>query len=463
MTADVLPPAMAAEIAEIIRSPEGYEADLLAKQARASGGDADAVLAAQLAGIAMNPVAYTRFDTRLGGLFASLSNLNLSAALDGRQVDEFVIGSGYHCATYCAIRHLRGKPKPWALETSKIPGGVFAVTRNPSFYLNSEDTGGMPGVPWADGEPNAPNWLPGAPVQCAQISGRELPDNTVPRFVIRAALMLHARVITGASAASVRVTGQRFSGTGQPAMRVTLGDGRSLLAGRVIDARGFGTERGAAGADGKTILTWAQAMRQADQDFAFGQMQRVAVLGDGKSALCAAEALLGIGPRMRRGGAGFPRVDLYAPKLPDTRGRWLGEMQSRYLRLASHLPAGIQFHDLTVIPEKGTPVALPGGGVLVNGRYYDHAVLCTGWDPPPDLIVQSGNPLIVQSGNPLPNFKAGGRSAARQCGEYYQVGPAAGLEFDEQDGQAGITANEEKRAAMFRLGPRTAMLAATLD
>jgi thioredoxin reductase len=397
----------------------------------------DDLLAATLAGIAMVPGAYRRFDEQMGNLFTNTAKLNYKP---GMTVQEVVIGGGFHAAVYAAVRHQAGYEKPYVLDPGQ-PGGAFAVTRNPSFLLNSESTAGLPGQPWEE-DANTLNWLPGAPVQPAAISGRELPDNTVMRFVIRATLAMHARTLRGTA---IRVT---QSGGVQV---VEMESGQTFYAGRVIDARGMGPSAPILPTpDGQRLLTWEQAMGQMDTDFPFAGMTKVAVLGGGKSALCAAEALLGIGPNAtwRSVADGIPQVDLYAQNLPLNRDGWLATVERRYARLASHLPAGyIAFHDLTVRSEFGQ-VAMVPGGVMVNGRFYTHAVVCAGHVRPQPL-----------STGVLFTFSLG-RTIARKYDEqeHYQVGPVAQLDWD--NGESRRT--DDNLVAMYRLAPRTAALAASL-
>lgn len=467
MTTEV-PPAVAAEIAAIADKPrEGARLRKLVARSRERGGSADDILAWSLAGIAGDPVAYRRFDEKLTELFRNRSNLNMPA--DGGYIGEMVIGSGYHAAVICALRSLQGYPKPFVFESSPEVGGALAVTANPSFFLNSEITGGPPGAPWDEGANNL-NWLPGGPVQASQVTGREIPDNTVMRFIIRAALIMHARVITRATVLSVS---PRSNGC----LRVSLSNGRTFLARRVFDARGMGVEK-KGGADGVRILTWSQAMLQMDRDWPFDGMRRVAVIGNGKSALCAVEAVLGIGPdvtlRSHAGGGVADRVDLYAPGLPSRRELWADGVPSRYIRLGSHLPTGLagnddddgdreelrgygQYHDLTVRQEQGFPLPVPGG-VMVNGRFYDCAITCTGHDRPPDLVIPAGAP------GPYEFFTAGGRKVASRVPglEYYRVGPCADLPWAPPDYASGITVNPDNRVAMHRLGPLTATLVSSL-
>lgn len=464
MLVDV-PPVIATEIGEIAEAPEGEQLRVLVARVRAAGlaqVSAEKILTAQLAGIAMNPVAYARFDQRQSSLFRNVSNLNMP--LPGTVVPEVFVGAGFHGAVYATARHLAGYDKPYVLDTGD-PGGAFAVSRMPSFYLNSENTGGPPGSPWDDGA-NQLNWLPGAPVQAAHISGRELTDNTVMRFVIRAALMMHARLITRTTVRSV--VPQSFG------LQVTINLSRVIRARRVIIAAGVGPEAASTVANGGTILTWSQAMAQMDKPFPFEGFKRVAVIGGGKSALCAAEALLGIGPdaTMRSAAGGMPgRVDLYSTGLPASRQDWFDNVQARYVRLGSHLPVRVEtdeddedrtteppgyglFHDLRIYPEKAaSPVVVPGG-VLVNGRFYDHAVMCNGHVRPPDLL----------DGLPYETVQAAGRTVACKArgAEVYKVGPYADLPWETADYANRITANPEQRVAMHRLAPLTAALAATL-
>jgi len=464
MPTDV-PPAVAQEIASIADQsvPEGARLRKLIARSRARGDGPDGRLAWSLAGIAAEPAAYRRFDDRLSELFRNQSNFCYPP--DGSFVPEVVIGSGFHAAVICGMRQDMGFPKPLVLEASTEVGGAMAVTRNPSFFLNSEVTAGLPGAPW-DQAANNLNWLPGGPVQASQITGREIPDNTVMRFIIRAALILHARVITRARVSSVR---PRTDGT----MNLNLANGRTITARRVFDARGMGSEKRGV-SPGSRILSWTQAMQQMDRDEPFEGMRRIAVIGDGKSALCAVEAAFGIGPdvtfRSHAGGGVAERVDLYAPGLPSQREFWGDAVPSRYLRIGSHLPTGVRddedgepkplrgnglYHDLTVRRGKGFATPAPGGA-LVNGRFYDCAIVCIGHDTPPDLVAG----LTF----PYDQFAAGGRVVATRPGtlEYYRVGPCADLPWDSADYAAGISVNKDNRVAMHRLGPLTATLISAL-
>jgi hypothetical protein len=442
-----VPPALLAEIAAIFTSDDGEAARYLVGKAETSGaGATDAErLAAKLAGIAMVPAAYRRFDKRLTEVWRNSSNLTYPP--DGF-ANEVIVGAGWYAAVIAALRHLGGHPKPIVIDPAE-PGGSFAVSQNPSFYLNSECTPGGPGAPWDRGL-NDLNWMPGAPVQAAQISGREIPDNTVPRFVVRAALALHARIIRSKVTAVQPVQGL---------LRVTLLNGRAFYARRVYDARGIGPETDTKACDGKTILSWSQAMSLADNPgVPFRGSQRIAVVGNGKSAYCAAETALGIGPPMGwRAAADFPvRVDLYAPGAPVTREKWLSNVQPRYSRLGSHLASEANpflAHDLYVIGEAGNAVPVPGG-VLVNGRLYDQVVMCTGHTAPSPLISDEGFDLI----------KRGGRYVARKVPgrQYYLVGPLSQIPWENPEVETGLSANPDNIVALNRYTPRVATLASQL-
>jgi hypothetical protein len=118
-------------------------------------------------------------------------------------------------------------------------------------------------------------------------------------------------------------------------------------------------------------------------------------------------------------------------------------------------PAGFgDYHDLFVFNERGTVVPVPDG-VLVNGRFYTHAVLCTGRQAMPDLM----SPGTIYN-----QFTAGGRYAATKADGYelYRVGPIADLPWAVPDYNARITTNPENRVSMHRLVPLTAALAGSL-
>jgi hypothetical protein len=103
---------------------------------------------------------------------------------------------------YAAVRVLCGYPKPLVLERDERAGGTFAMTARPTFYLNSRNRGGGAGL--AGDQKSSLNYLPGAPIQAANVSMMEYQTNTDMAFVIRLALAQFADVVTNAKG-SVRL------------------------------------------------------------------------------------------------------------------------------------------------------------------------------------------------------------------------------------------------------------------
>src|SRR5438270_13826392 len=143
---------------------------------------------------------------------------------------EVFIGSGFHAAAYATTRVLSGYPKPLVLERNQRVGGTFAMTSRPTFYLNSRNRSGTAGLAGDQGA--SLNYLPGAPIQAANVSMTEYQTNTEMALVIRLALAQYADVVTDADVLSVSRDGS--------SVEIDIADRGVLRAGRVIDARGLG-------------------------------------------------------------------------------------------------------------------------------------------------------------------------------------------------------------------------------
>jgi len=373
---------------------------------------------------------------------------------------EVIVGAGFHAAVYAATRVKAGKPKPVVVDMTDAAhiGGQFAVSKRGSWYLNSENRPGLPGFP-ADGD--ALNYLPGAMVQPADFDDGEFSTNAAMRYVIRATLAQYAEVVP-----LVKVNGIR--GTDVTSLRIKVDDAGgaegydSYYATRVIDARGCGIPKNLAECDGERILTFSQFMAMADETFPYRDMSRVAVIGDGNSAYCVAEALAGIGPArgmrtMRLDGA--PKVDMYSPRMPRFNESFRDGQRGRYLRLSSYLPSRGNpgaYNDMTVRNERAEATRA-GDMVFVNGRQYTHAVYCTGFEVPQLAPFTSDyNRQFV---------KRGGRDIAVKFGdsETYAVGPAADLPFSRIESDIDFASITDNKVAMFRLAGPTAQLAGSLS
>src|SRR5881394_1299691 len=186
-------------------------------------------LAAKLTGIALDPYGREYADQALDSWWSDEPRRQdtLSATGTSREV---VIGSGFHAAVYAATRVLTGYPRPLVLERGQRVGGTFAMTARPTFYLNSRNRPGSAGL--AGDQRASLNYLPGAPIQAANVSMTEYQTNTDLAFVIRLALAQFADVVTDANVASVVRDG--------PGVEIQIQGRDPLRAGRVIDARGLG-------------------------------------------------------------------------------------------------------------------------------------------------------------------------------------------------------------------------------
>ncbi len=255
-------------------------------------------VAAKLTGIALDPYGREFADQVLDAYWSD--EQRQQDALRSSSTDrEVIIGSGFHAAVYAAIRVRRGYPKPLVLERNERAGGTFAMTARPTFYLNSRNRAGSAGL--AGDQRASLNYLPGAPIQAANVSMVEYQTNTDMAFVIRLALAQFADVVTNAKVLSVS-----RDGTG---LEIEIDDRDPLLAGRVIDARGLGDPDNQDVANGTTILTFPQFMARMASMWPLRGVRRVAVVGGGDSAKCGVESFLGIAPQPFMAAAALDSVD----------------------------------------------------------------------------------------------------------------------------------------------------------
>ena len=405
-------------------------------------------LQAKLTGIALDPPGREFADEVLDDYWADQSRQQNT--LNSSSTDrEVIIGGGFHAAVYAATRVLSGYPKPLVLERNERAGGTFALTARPTFYLNSRNRAGNGGLAGDQGA--SLNYLPGAPIQAANVSMLEFQANTDMAFVIRLALAQFADVVTGATVLSVV-----RDGTG---VQIDI-DGRDPLpAGRVIDARGLGDPNNSDLANGTTILTFPQFMQRMAGMWPLRGVRRAAVVGGGDSAKCAVESFLGIAPQPFMAAAALDsvaRIDVYADNLPTTCEDWQQDIRGRYQAIGRYLrPDRLGLRRLTVISRRARPVALPGTA-LIDGRTYDLVVVCTGnqetaidgldFDSFDQYTIPDANVVARQHYN-LPAFR---------------VGPHARLPFTPQEREDGVADIAANAASMFRTANKTAALAATL-
>jgi hypothetical protein len=405
-------------------------------------------LQAKLTGIALDPPGREFADQVLDDYWADQPRQQNT--LNSSSTDrEVIIGGGFHAAVYAATRVLSGYPKPLVLERNERAGGTFAMTARPTFYLNSRNRAGSAGLAGDKGA--ALNYLPGAPIQAANVSMLEFQANTDMAFVIRLALAQFADVVTNATALSVV-----RDGTG---VQIEIADRDPLLAGRVIDARGLGDPTGQDIANATTILTFPPFMQRMASMWPLRGVRRAAVVGGGDSAKCAVESFLGIAPQPFMAAAALDsvdRIDLYSDDLPTTCEQWQQDIRGRYQAIGRYLrPDRLGLRRLTVVNRRARPVALPGVA-LIDGRTYDLVVVCTGnqesaidgldFDSFDHYTIPDANVVAQQHYN-LPAFR---------------VGPHARLPFTPQEREDGVADIPANAVSMFRTANKTAALAATL-
>jgi hypothetical protein len=404
-------------------------------------------LEATLTGIALDPYSRDHADQVLDAYWSDepRKQNTLESSSTGREV---IIGSGFHAAAYSAVRVLSGYPKPLVLERGERAGGSFAMTTRPTFYLNSRNRAGSAGL--AGDQRASLNYLPGAPIQAANVSMTEYQTNTDMAFVIRLTLAQYAHVVTHAKVVSVD-----GDGTG-----VEIGvEGREPLpAGRVIDARGLGDPDNQDIANGTTILTFPRFMQRMADLWPLRGVRRAAVIGGGDSAKCAVESFLGIAPQPYMAAAALDTVDLidwYTDELPTTCYDWQQDVRGRYQAIGRYLrPDRLGVRRLNVIGRRARPIPLPGAG-LIDGRTYDLVVLCT------------GNRETEIDGLNFGSFGDSISDADVVAREHYnlpafRIGPHARLPFTAQERADGVADIPANAVSMFRTATKTAALAATL-
>lgn len=433
--------------------------------------DFSSKLVMQLTGIAMVPGARELMNNELTSIFQNDFSDRLRLDLSSREV---LVGGGLQAAVYCASRVRRGFPKPVVLERSDAAhvGGAFAASLDNVFRLNSRTRPGLVGTPDQD---KALNYLPGGLLQPSMITSEEYIGNGDMAFLIRLMLAQYAIVYPDTEVTTI-CPAEPYEANGRlNALRVTVKSGSAfsnVFPGRVLDARGIGTERAAGAANGTTMLTFTQLMKRMGGNFPLRNMKQVAVIGGdfsngrGDSARCAIESMLGIAP-----GNSSPaeldyvqRVDWYVrnnstPVNAATCSDYRNSQRGRYIRIAQFLPGNeSQPTDrLRLIPARGYATPVSAQAVLVNDRTYDMAVLCTG-STLPDLNDED-NSLGYYS--ITADVNRGGTTLATQAAPYpsYRIGAAANIPFSESEVTSELSAIPANKVSMFRLVPRTAALA----
>lgn len=409
-------------------------------------------LSAQLTGIMLDPNSAALADSLLDEYWSEGRYSQLNRAYY-TPVREVIIGSGYHAAVYAATRVLAGFPRPLVIEANERVGGVFAFPR-PVFYLNSRTRKGSLGLS-GDSTANL-NYLPGAPIQSANLAVGEYQTNEDIARVIRLTLAQYARVVPGYEISRVRKgIGDVFT------IETNIGD--EFRAYRIIDARGLGEPKDVKLANGRDILTFPQFMAKMTDKWPLRGIERAAVIGGGDSARCAIEALLGIGPSPMMGSFidTVSRVDAYSPKLQSTFDDWCRAERGRYRPIGQFLkPDKFGNSRLNVFQERTLPVDLPRQDALVSSRSYNLVVLATGSEL--KNIPGIGENGLYLYGESLTGGQDNPVCRKEDTREMYRIGPAAKLSFTTQERRAGIDRIENNKVAMFRLAGKTAALAAKL-
>lgn len=415
------PPRRVRDLLTEIRNRRDMNEGVRAMKERS--GDFRSSLAATLTGVAIDRDARAHFDNGLDEMWEETTLPT--------QTEEIVIGSGLHAAVYCAVRVANGHPKPLVIEQNRV-GGIFAVSKGPTFYLNSRNRPGPLGTP---GREEALNVLPGAPIQPADLSGDEYQRNSDLAFAIRATLAMYGRV--------VKRTYSGYNSGGS----VTFADGTRIVAKRLIKATGLGAPLVTPRSERE--LTFPQFMARLDDPFPFRDMKRVAVIGAGDSGRTVIEALTGQGPSTRWSVASLDWVEKIDWLGIDVGGglinreNWEVCNRSRYKgigRLLGTRVNGRVDRAVTVVPGYNS--------VLLDGVAYDYVIWCNGFKS-----FSADDPMYIV------NDRIVARQNASNPRVYY-VGPAANLLLDNSDSPVTRSIGESKDA-IFRVD-RTASLAASL-
>lgn len=396
-------------------------------------------LAATLAGIAINPLARSYWNKQLDSIWSAPGKDKVKVA------GEIVIGAGIHAAIYATNRVAKGHPAPVVLEAGTV-GGSFAISNNPSFFLNSRNRPGPLGLPLSGA---ALNVLPGSPIQPADLSGTEFQRNSDLAFVTRTALAMHAQVHTRAQVTSIEDKGDDYL--------VKLENGQEWITKRVIIATGLGKPFDPFGVEDKRIIDFPTFMQRFDRPFPLRGLGRVAVIGAGDSGRTVIEALTGKGPSSQMSVAALDwvdQIDWYGVGPTQQCSSYAASQRSRYKAIAGLLPENAKKGRVT--PRANAELLSGGAGcVYVDERPYDHIILATGFTTAPNGIISSSR----YSSSPF--IPSGNRAVARGSTDLLVIGPAAQLAVTgtETRSTPAYTQAPENATALFRYADRTATLA----
>lgn len=452
----VAPKAMLKPFKEILADSQ-MNGHAMALMSRAS--EFSSPMAAMLAGVAMNSAAREHLLDAIASRMQPMRPYPTRGA-NIPVVEELVIGGGYHAAVYCAARVAAGFPCPSVVAINL--GGVFGMTRKPSFFLNSRNRPGPLGLP---GDIRSSlNGFPGAPVQPSDFGTSEYQTNADVAFVTQAIFgMLDAPLYEG----NVEEIGRTNIG-GNYAYRalgkVEDGKRKALFAKRIIVATGLNAQASAFKLSDR-VLNFRQFMQRFDDPFPLRGMGRVAVIGAGDSGKNVIEALTGQGPggHLSATALDYPsKIDWYGTNASCIYASdWGRDSRSRYKAIGRLLP------DIngTSRPSRVTPIPRSAGMVTqgfkcayVDEVPYDYVISCTGATvKTPALDIGSEVTDFVGDKRPI-------AMRAQQRPVYY-VGPAAFLPWNAQEVNApyAVPSASENLVSMFRYAPRTAALASYLD
>lgn len=447
--------AMADVVFDICQTPglcEGVEMML------DRGSEFPTRLEAVFAGIAVSPTARLEFESQLDYTWATTEL--------PEKVEELVIGSGVHAAIYCAVRYREKGIRPFVLESGKRIGGTMAISKNPSFWLNSRNRPGPLGVP---GQKLGLNVIQGGLIQPSLVSGAEFQTNADLAFAVRSNLMMFS---------SGGVPGVRVKAITKPKKtyyKVLLESGEVISARRVVIATGSG-RRNPLGMF-KKMISFEDLMANMDNPFPLRGMNRIAVVGGGDSGKCAIQALCGQGPTSNMSVAmlDWPdKIDWYGVPSGMTASVWCRDNRSLYSRIGALFGKRVYGRgraDVNALSDSYN-------GIQIQARKYDWVINCTGLLPSRlngIEIPQSWDRRQVDFNR---NYTTGYRFRSRDeyDPDYYDddtgvtyrdedvfiVGPASQIpvDADERDSSAAVENIPENSTSLFRYADRTAMIAA---
>lgn len=415
-----------------------------------------------LAAAYLNPLARKHVDDALDQFWRKQA-MDFKFDKDDRR--DVVIGGGLHAAIYSVIAHAKTGIKPIVLDDGPRVGGAFAVTQNPSFYLNSRNRPGPLALPGMEMQGSL-NYIPGAPVQPADLSADEYADNATLGWAVRMTLAMNAEVISGAKVTDITDEG----------VYTTL---ERIPAARVIVATGLGVPARFRVQKSARVMNFWDFMRRMDTPFPMRGMGRVAVLGAGDGGKTVIEALIGQGPARATVGVAaldwVKEIDWYG--VPYERCiDWEANNRSRYKGIGRSLPRAIP-GDASVggridvrtarilpVPAQPSDVTVGFNEVMVDGKPYDNVVIATGFDlkqriTPLDETVLTNSSIEQVGGMQV------GRRIVNGGVPTYLIGPAARLELTNVEQAAvGPALNiPENTTSIFRYARKTATLADSIN